>query len=141
MRESVNFQLIEIGFAYPCFYSKLAYHLRAAIKKAVSEVRKPEIELWSHDLTQQGVEWKGPNSISEIGPIFPKLWRRLRDYIRDPYFGKDAQNLDAFIEYLRLQEERDRIVSQRRSTTLDKIVTVDGNMLKMDHVPEDLVFT
>ena len=137
VRDSVNFQLIQSGFAYPCFYSTLACNLREAIRDAVSRARSSESGLWSRDLTQKGVGWNDLDSI-EIGPIFPKLWRRLIDYVEDEDFRGDVQTLDTFIEYLSLQEEKVR-VSQSLST-LDKIVRFDGEILKMDHAPEDLVF-
>lgn len=136
MQRSVNFQMIQSGFAYPCFYSTLAADLRAVMAAAVDSARKDEnIEFWIHDHTQQGVEWQGPDLVSNLQPIFPKLWRRLVKYSKD---GGDT--LDAFIDYLRFQIDIVYIISESQFTTLDRIVTVDNNTLNMVHVPEDLIF-
>ena len=138
MKSSVNFKLIQSGLAYPSFYSTLPDDLRGAIRDAVIN---DDSEFCPRDHTRSGVDWGGPGSISDLQPIFPKLWRRLRDYIRDRYFSEEADTLDAFIDYLRLQEERVHIVSQSRSTTLDEIVIVEGNTVRMELPPKDLVFT
>ena len=106
MKDSVNFQMIQSGLAYPCFYSTLPDDLRAAISAAASEAEENDLGFWLHDRTQKGVEWEGPDSISNLQPIFPKLWRRLADYRRDRYFRDEAETLDAFIDYLGLQEEK-----------------------------------
>lgn len=139
IKQSVNFGIIQAGLAYPCFYSTLADNLRRAISAVAIEARDNCLEFWPNDHTESGVTWGGPDSVSELQPIFPKLWRHLKKYSRAKDFKDKANTLDAFIDYLRLQIEAVYIVSQLRFTTLDQIVTINKNTIKMNHDPNDLI--
>lgn len=138
MRESVNFQLIEAGFAYPLFYDTLFSDLRLAIASAADSARSQGLGLWPHDGTNTGVTWAGADSLSELNPIFPKLWRRLEKYT---WGDRESDTLDSFIHFLRSDPDRLLIVSESRFTDLDNIVEVTENTVRMLFPPEDLIFT
>ena len=137
MKDSVNFQLIEAGLAYPLFYDTLFKDLREAIKSAAAAAQSKRLGLWPHDQTRDGVIWNGRDSLAELQPIFPKIWRRLKKYARQ---GSEADTLDTFISFLRRDPDRLSITSESRFTDLDNIVKVKGNTIWLPYSPDDLIF-
>ena len=140
MQESINFQLVEIGAVYPLFYHTLFLDLREAIASAVVVARSNGVGLWPHDQTLNGVTWQGANSLPNLDPIFPKLWRRLVKYTQNEDFYQETNSLDAFIDFLRLEQDRLLILSRSQCTDLDNIIDVNGETIMMRFLPEDLVF-
>ena len=139
MKQSVNFKQISLGHAYPLFYDSLFFDLRAAMAEETVSARTDGRTLWPADATNAGAAYSGRDSIETMPPIFPKLWRRLDSYSRDTDVA-DPDSLDEFIEYLQsLREERVLIISEGRMTGFDDLVKVEGDTVKMSHLPEDLV--
>ena len=137
MRESVNFQLIEAGLAYPLFYDTLFKDLREGIKFAADSANARQLGLWPRDQTADGVIWEGRDSLYDLPPVFPKIWRRLEKYRR---LGSEADTLDAFLGYLKSRSDRLSIVSESRFTDLDNIIKIRGNTLWLPYPPGDLTF-
>ena len=141
MKASLNYQLIENGNAYPLYYDTLFYDLRQELTDAVKAAREAKRGVWQNDATTTGITWKGADSLDDLPPIFPKLWRRLQGYTQDRDFKADARSLDNFIDYLQIKRsERVLIVESVRFTGFDDVIDVDDNNLKLLFQPEELVF-
>jgi hypothetical protein len=139
MKESVNFQQLSRGHAYPLFYDTLFFDLRIALAEAAVSARTSGSSVWAADATNTGATYSGSGSLETMPPIFPKLWRRLDTYSRDSDIA-NPNSLDEFIEYLSsLREERVFIVSESRSTGFDDVISVDGDIIRMTNLPEDMV--
>ena len=140
MKASLNYKLIENGNAYPLYYDTLFYDLHQELTDAVKAAREAK-GVWQDDATTEGVVWKDADSLDNLPPIFPKLWRRLQEYTQDPDFKADAESLDNFIDYLQIKRlERVLIIDSTRFTGFDDVIDVDGNNLKLLSQPEELVF-
>ncbi|MEM9275353.1 MAG: thermonuclease family protein [Cyanobacteria bacterium P01_F01_bin.143] len=139
MKESVNYKLIEAGAAYPLFYDTLFDDLRSELATATKNARTTEVGFWSNDKTNIGVIWAGKDSLPDLDPIFPKLWRRLEGYTQNRSFRDESNTLDAFIDYLETRSERIVVTSEPKTTDFDNIVEVDGAIVKLLVLPEDIV--
>ena len=95
--------------------------------------------VWSSDATNKGVTYSGEDSLEIMEPIFPKLWRRLNSYSRD----RDVANPDDLSEFLdflnSLREEQVVIISQQQTTRFDNVLEINGNVIKMTVLPEDII--
>lgn len=141
MKESVNYKQIERGHAFPLFYDTLFSDLRRELALLVIKVRKSKKHIWDSDVTNTGALYSGPDSLASMPPIFPKLWRRLEKYSKDPDIA-DPSSLSEFKDYLEsLREERVFVISESHSTGFDNIVQIDRNKVKLMHLPEDLIIT
>lgn len=139
MRASVNVAQLERGHAYPLFYDTLFADLRCALVDAVSGARDGGKGIWAEDATQTGALWRGYDGIGDMPPIFPKLWRRLESYGRDPDIS-DPSSLDEFRDYVKfVHPERVLILPEARSTGLDNLIRTTGDTIRLDYRPEDLV--
>ncbi len=76
VKDSVNYQLLDAGVAYPLFYDTLFGDLRVELASAAASARTTAKGFWPHDKTKDGVTWGGAQSLPNLQPIFPKLWRR-----------------------------------------------------------------
>lgn len=139
MKESVNFQQLSRSHAYPLFYDTLFFDLRLAMADEAANGRKEAKRIWSADATNTGTTYSGVASLETIPPIFPKLWRRLDSYSRSSDVAF-PNNLGEFEDYLdTLREERIFIVSEGRSTGFDDVLEIDGHIIKMTTLPEDII--
>lgn len=139
MKESINFQQISRGHAYPLFYDTLFFDLRVAMADEAVSARVNGSNVWFADATNTGTSYLGRNSLETMPPIFPKLWRRLDSYSRDSDVA-NPNTLSEFMEYLNsLREERVFIVSEARSTGFDDVLQVNDDTIKMTTLPEDLI--
>ena len=139
MRESINFKQLERGHAYPLFYDTLFNDLRQRMAEAAVAARANGANVWSADVTNTGAPYSGVDSVLEMPPIFPKLWRRLEKYSRDNDVS-DPTSLSEFIDFLLSErDERVFLVSESRSTGFDNVLEIDNNSIKMTVLPEDLI--
>jgi endonuclease YncB( thermonuclease family) len=139
MKESVNYQQLERGHAFPLFYDTLFGDLRKTLAEQVGVARAAAQNVWTSDVTNVGATYSGPNSLATMPPFFPKLWRRLDTYSRDSDIA-DRNSLSEFRDYLEsLREERVFIASESRATGFDDVIQIDGNTVKMMCLPEDLI--
>ncbi|MCF6155930.1 MAG: hypothetical protein E3K36_11910 [Candidatus Brocadia sp.] len=132
--KSLNYQLIKAGLAYPTYYKGLFPDLRYALTQAVTQARQANIEIWAKDRTNTGFEIDGLESISEQHILFPKLFRRLAEYL------EAGGPVEGFKEFLERRAEGVVVISETHFTHFDNIVEVKGNRVKMTKLPEDLVF-
>jgi hypothetical protein len=134
LRQSLNYQSLAAGLAYPTYYKGLFPDLRTALTEASNHARQVNLGIWSEDRTNTGFAVKGPESISEEHVILPKLFRRLAEYL------EVGGSVVGFKEFLELKAEGITIISAAHFTHFDTVVEVDGNVVRMTEPPENLVF-
>lgn len=134
MHQSLNYQLIEAGLAYSTYYKGLFPDLRCELTEAVTQARQANKEIWAKDRTNTGFEIDGLESISEQHVVFPKLFRRLAEYL------ETGGTVEGFKEFLENRAEGVFIISTTHFTHFDNIVEIEGNRVKMTKLPEGLVF-
>lgn len=133
VRQSLNYQLLETGLAYPTYYQGLFPDLRRALTEAVSYARQAN-GIWAEDRTNAGFEVTGLESISQEHVILPKLFRRLAEYL------EGGGSVAGFKEFLAARAEGVFIISSAHFTHFDTVVEVGGNSVKMTEPPENLIF-
>jgi hypothetical protein len=134
MRQSVNYQLLEAGLAYPTYYKGLFPDLRRVLTDAVSSARQANLEIWAEDRTSAGVAVESIASISERHVILPKLFRRLVQYL------EAGGSVSGFKDFLEAKAEGITIISTTHFTHFDTIVEVDEETVRMTEPPENLIF-
>jgi endonuclease YncB( thermonuclease family) len=135
LKESLNYKLIQNGYAYPLFYETLFVELRKALATAAQQARKNKRGLWQHDQSGDGLEVIDQESLETSGVIFPKLFRRLTDYLAETNGG-----IDGFPEWLEKKREQVQDLATLNFTHFDNMVRVQNNKVQMIQVPEELVF-
>ena len=132
VRRSVNYRLVRSGHAYPMYYNTLFAELRAILTRGVRLSRDEGKGLWPADRSRRGVLYGGPDSLSRLPPIFPKLWRRLRRY--------GGVDLSGFLEFIRSTREHLTTMSDDRDLQFEDVIVVKGNRVGLSYPPEDLKF-
>lgn len=138
LENTVNHHLIVEGLAYPLYYRTLFHDLRNTMTAAIRAARSatPPKGLWTEDSTLTGATITGMSSLTKDEVVFPKLFRRLVDYL-----NLGDTDLAGFPAYLDQQADRFLILTTGQFTTgLDEVVQVSGTSVKMTRGPEDLVF-
>lgn len=72
------------------------------------------------------------NQSSSIPPIWPKLWRRLDEFLRS------NNSLAGFIDFLAEGNERIDILSIMEERGLEDLVEVQGNRVRLLEPPENV---
>jgi endonuclease YncB( thermonuclease family) len=134
LRQSLNYQALEAGLAYPTYYKGLFSDLRAELTEASNRARQANLGIWSEDRTNAGFAVGSLQSISEEHVILPKLFRRLAEYL------EVGGSVAGFIEFLESRTEGITIISDAHFTHFDTVVKVNGNVVRMTEPPENLVF-
>jgi endonuclease YncB( thermonuclease family) len=134
MRQSLNFQSLEAGLAYPTYYKGLFHDLRSELAKETKRARKAKRGIWAKDRTNVGFVVKNLASITDQHVILPKLFRRLVKYL------EGGGSVAKFKEYLQKQPEGVTIISTAHFTHFDTVVEVTGKTAKLTEPPENLMF-
>lgn len=132
LRKSVNYLQVKSGFAYPLYYNTLYAALRRELDKAVASARQGKLGYWPSDKTTKGVAVQSHADLATIPPIWPKLWRRLDDFL------KNTEGLDGFVASLKKKNERINILSIMEERGLHTLIKVTGNKVRMTESPENL---
>lgn len=132
--DSVNYKLMEGGMAYPLFYETLFKELRDVFLVALAAARaNPNVGHINLDRSRAGVSYSGPNSLSSLPPIFPKLFRRLDSW--------NGANLQGFLQSVEQNDgERMHTLSDDRFIGFHDGLEVSGDTVKLLYAPEDMVF-
>ncbi len=136
IRQTANHRLAATGLAYPTYYRSLFADLRNELTSVVSRARAGKLGVWAQDQSTSGATVIGIESLSDDVVIVPKLFRRLVEYLRlgDP-------SLAGFPGFLDQHADRFFILSTGHSTTgLDAVIEINGDVIRMTHDIEDLVF-
>jgi endonuclease YncB( thermonuclease family) len=134
---SANYHLLAQGLVYPSYFSRLYPDLRAAMTVAVLKARADNKGLWPHDETITGFMLDDLRSLTHHVVMLPKLFRRVADYLA---LGDGNLSLARFKPYLEARNERIVILPQGHVTALDFVVQLEGQRLRLDAAPENLVF-
>ena len=135
MKQSINYEMLRIGHAYPTYYEGLFNDLRDAMTGAARSARKAKRGVWRDDKTTSGVIAKNLASITDRHPILPKLFRRLSDYMND-----HNESVASFKTHLQSKPENVLQLSTRNFTHFDTFVDLTGKTVTLTVPPEDLVF-
>jgi len=138
LNNSVNYQLIEAGWAYPTFYSQLFHDLRDVLADATRSARAGGTGVWAADSTTAGFELQSRDQLTTELIILPKLFRRLAEYLVLDDTG--GVNLDGFPAFLAAKADRLFTVPAGQATHLDTLIDQNGQTLRLTLPPEHLVF-
>jgi hypothetical protein len=135
-RRSVNYKMVESGFAYTMFYDTLFMEVRVELNSAFVTARQAQRVLHQDDGTTRGVVIRSRADLATIPPIFPKLWRRLEEYFRN------HSSLADFKSWLedRGAERLSTLSDQRTSISFDDVVDVQGDMVRLLYEANDMIF-
>jgi endonuclease YncB( thermonuclease family) len=135
LKKSLNFGSIAAGHAYPLYYDTLFADLRDAFTTAAGAARQKGKGLWSSDRSQSGLVISDQAALERDGVLFPKLFRRLTEFLKDHTDG-----LSEFSEWLADKREQVLDLTTNSFTHFDNVLEVDGNEVRLARQPEELVF-
>jgi endonuclease YncB( thermonuclease family) len=135
LEESLNHRTVATGNAYPLAYDTLFSDLRSALSQAAVAARTAALGLWAHDLTESGVNVLSQADLEQNGFIFPKLFRRLTEYLAQGNAG-----LGGFLLWLEESKEQVFDLTSSNFTHFDDLLVVDGDAVRLTLHPEELVF-
>jgi endonuclease YncB( thermonuclease family) len=135
LRRSLNYALIEAGHAYPLFYETLFVDLRDELAAATRVARDGGRGLWPQDVSQAGLAVTSATDLEERGVIFPKLFRRLSEYLAESIGG-----LDFFPTWLEGSIEQVFDLTKLNATHFDDLVGVVDGKVRLLRAPEEMVF-
>lgn len=82
LRKSVNFKSMVAGHAYPLYYDTLFVDLRDAFTAAAATARDKNLGIWADDRSASGIAFSDQATLERDAVVFPKLFRRLTEYLR-----------------------------------------------------------
>jgi endonuclease YncB( thermonuclease family) len=134
LRESINIHQARAGFAYPLYYNTLFAELRKEIDEAINLAKEDKAGFWPADRTTQGVTVKRHADLATVAPIWPKLWRRLDEYLRK------NKSLAGFVQFLENSNERVDVLNVMEERGFQDLVEVRNSTVRMIEPPENLRF-
>jgi endonuclease YncB( thermonuclease family) len=137
LRRTANHRLVGLGLAYPTFYSKLYRDLRTELVKQVAAARAASKGVFADDLTQTGVDIASLATLTDDAVILPKLFRRLVEYL---HLNDDDPSMAGFGAFLEQGDDRLYIIPTAERTGLGTVVDVNGQVVRLNRRPEELVF-
>lgn len=131
-RKSVNVKQAKAGFGYPLYYNTLFASLREEFNQAIAYAKREGFGYWSVDRTNIGVTIDNYADLAVIPPIWPKLWRRLEEFLRQ------RDSLDGFLDFLENRNERVNILSTMEECGLQDLVEVHENTVWLKEDPVNI---
>jgi hypothetical protein len=135
LRKSVNYASLLAGDAYPLFYDTLFGDLRSALSKAAQTARTRRRGLWASDRSQLGLTVSDQAALEREAVVFPKLFRRLTEFLR-----QQVGPLDQFRPWLAAEREQVLELPTGNFTHFDNVLDVDHGTVRLIRRPEQLVF-
>lgn len=132
LRDSVNHHQALAGYAYPLYYNTLFTELRNEFNEAIEMAKSDKAGYWPLDRTTQGVTVKNHGDLATIPPIWPKLWRRLDEYLRK------NKSLSGFVQFLTESNERIDLLDVMEERGLQDLVEVRNSTVRLTEQPENL---
>jgi hypothetical protein len=132
LQSSVNYLQAKAGYAYPLYYNTLFASLRNEFNNAFDYARTNNLGYWPSDNTTVGVTVTSQADLETINPIWPKLWRRLEEFLRN------NNDLAGFIDFLEDKDERVDLLTIMEERGLQDFIEVDGNHVRLTESPENL---
>jgi endonuclease YncB( thermonuclease family) len=140
MRRSLNYQLLRAGHAYPLFYDTLFYDLRNEMARAVRQARRYKRGLWPQDRSADGISVARQSDLEQSGVIFPKLFRRLTDFLAQTRNDPGRAGLAGFAPWLERTREQVLDIPLVHFTHFDNRVEIAGDTVRLALPPEEMVF-
>ena len=138
-KTSLNYKLVLNGHAYPLFYDTLFIDLRRALAEATDQARQGGVGVWASDRTTAGLSVTSQAQLEAGGVIYPKLFRRLTDYLAETGGGLAGFNAWLAAKGERVEDTDPNSATFGNHTGFDNMVRVQGNTVKMLRKPEHLV--
>jgi endonuclease YncB( thermonuclease family) len=132
LRQSVNYKQMLAGYAYPLYYNTLFAELRNTFNAALVKAKQAKRGYWPTDATRKGVTISSSSQLETIAPIWPKLWRRLQEYLRT------NTDLTGFVAFLAAKNERIDVLDVMEERGLQDLVKVKKNKVSLTQDPENL---
>jgi len=135
--KSLNYKLLKQGYAYPLFYDSLYADLRQVMTAAAKEAQRNRRGIWQTRPTE-AVRLKVNDVAHQISPtIYPKLFRRLRDY-----FAAENAGLSGLAAWMNEKGENDEVwqLPEWNRTHFDNVLKIQGNKIALQRDPLNLVF-
>jgi endonuclease YncB( thermonuclease family) len=135
LRKSLNYKAVAGGHAYPLYYDTLFAELRAAFTVAASSARDAGKGIWAHDVSTKGVKIGTQADLERDGVVFPKLFRRLTEYLKD--YPSDPAGFSGWLD-----DKREQVLDTTTDnfTHLDDVIETKRGKVRMLRRPEELVF-
>jgi hypothetical protein len=122
---------------FPTYYTNIYVDLRDELTQQVTAARQAATGVFAGDLTQTGVTVESLATLTDEAVILPKLFRRLTDYLQ---LNGDDPSLAGFAAFLSQQDDELWVIPTGQKTGLDTVVDVAGQTVKLERLPEELVF-
>lgn len=135
LRRSLNHKLLEEGQAYPLFYDTLFFDLRDELATTAAAARKAKRGVWKQDLTQKGTPGSSVAQLEAKAVVFPKLFRRIAEYI-----GEGHSGLADFKQWVAAKKERVFDLDTTNNTHFDTYLDVSSGKVSLTKNPDRLVF-
>jgi endonuclease YncB( thermonuclease family) len=135
LRQSLNYRSLDRGQSYPLFYDTLFADLRTVLAEAATTARQARRGLWRSDRSRSGLVVRSQTDLEQNGVIFPKLFRRLTEYLR-----RQGRDLSGFLPWLEATREQVLELPTRSFTHFEDVLDVQANTIKLRPRPEELVF-
>ncbi len=132
LQQSVNFQLLSGGFAYPFFFESFFADLRQVMRDETQHARSNNQRLWAADGTNSGFTFPAADELENTPPIFPRLYRRLRDFGDRP--------IGDFLAFIERRNIRLITIPDAQFINFEDVIEIQDNEIRLTHMPEDLVF-
>jgi hypothetical protein len=136
LRRSLNYRSLAAGQAYPLFYDTLFADLRTVLIQAATAARQAGSGLWPQDRSQTGFQVTSQGDLEQQGVLFPKLFRRLSEFLAQQLPG----GLAGLLAWLAGSEEQVFDLPAGNFTHFDNVVAVEGDQVRLLRRPEELVF-
>jgi endonuclease YncB( thermonuclease family) len=138
LHRSLNHRLLDAGWAYPTFYSKLYVDLRADLAATAVAARDAQRGVWAQDATLGGFALKSREQLQDEVVVLPKIFRRLAEYLTlDEPSSVDLGGFGAFLD---AQKDLLFTVPAGQATGLSTLVRVSGDTVRLTLPPEQIVF-
>lgn len=134
IKASLNYRILENGFAYPTYYNGLFSDLRSEFDQAVARARRAGLGVWSLDKTNSGFMITNLSTLTERIVIFPKLFRRMSEFMAG------GGEIDGFKDFLAKKCEPVLNIPNAHFARFDNIIDVNGGIIKMKAAPEEVMF-
>lgn len=135
LKKSVNYHMLQTGYAYPTYYKNFYADLRKAMTDAVRSARNNNKGIWKDDLSTKGFTVQSVTSITEDAMILPKLFRRLMEHL-----SKNGKTLSTFKDFLEQKNDELFVLGKFHSQNLNNLVEVKNKRVKLLEKPENIIF-
>jgi endonuclease YncB( thermonuclease family) len=136
--KSVNGQLLKEGYVYPTFYTTLPRDLTNHMREIAKTAREASLGLWAveHVNTSKASSVRNLEE-AELLVMWPKLFRRLASYFNAGNEG--LAQLDTWLRADMINRDDSIQLPNGELGNMHDLIQVEGNKLKLNFIPEDLV--